>query len=43
MTIGYIALVFLGILVAGGLMYGASKLVKHVDQQGGPSAGAGGR
>ena len=39
MTVGYIALVFLGLLVAGGLLYGASKLVKHFDRQGGPSAG----
>jgi hypothetical protein len=39
MTIGYIALVFFGLLVAGGLLYGARKLVKHFDQQDGPSAG----
>ena len=39
MTIGYIVLVFLGLLVAGGLLYGASKLVKNFDRQDGPSAG----
>jgi hypothetical protein len=39
MTIGYIALVFLGLLVAGGLQYGASRLVIHFDRQDGPSAG----
>ena len=39
MTIGYIVLVFLGLLVAGGLLYGASKLVKHIDRQSGPPAG----
>ena len=39
MTIGYIVLVFLGLLVAGGLLYGANKLVKSFDRQGGPSAG----
>lgn len=39
MTIGYIALVFLGLLVAGGLLYGASRLVKHIDRQDGPSPG----
>ena len=39
MTIGYIALTFLGILVAGGLLYGASRLVKSVDHQDGPTTG----
>jgi hypothetical protein len=39
MTFGYIALVFLGLLVAGGLLYGASKLVKNFDRKGGPPAG----
>ena len=39
MTIGYIALVLLGLLVAGGLLYLASKLVKNVDRKGGSSAG----
>jgi hypothetical protein len=39
MTIGYIVLIFLGLLVAGGLLYGAGRLVKHFDQQDGPPAG----
>jgi hypothetical protein len=39
MTIGYIALVFFGLLVAGGLLYGARTLVKRFDPQDGPSAG----
>jgi hypothetical protein len=39
MTIGYIVLVILGLLVAGGLMYGASRLVKHFDRGDRPSAG----
>ena len=39
MTIGYIALTFFGILVAGGLLYGASRLVKSVDHQDGPPTG----
>ena len=36
MTIGYIILVILGLLVAGGLLYGANKLVKRLDQRAGP-------
>ena len=39
MTIGYIVLVILGLLVAGGLMYGANRLVKSFDRQGGPFDG----
>ena len=32
MSIGYIALVILGLVVAGSLMYGASALVKYFDR-----------
>ncbi|MEH6584625.1 MAG: hypothetical protein V7754_22045 [Halioglobus sp.] len=39
MTIIYIVLTFLGLLVAGGLLYGVNRLVKHLDRQGGPPAG----
>ena len=39
MTIGYIALIILGLLVAGGLLYSASRLVKHFDRQDEKSAG----
>ncbi|MEH6583763.1 MAG: hypothetical protein V7754_17650 [Halioglobus sp.] len=39
MTIGYIVLVILGLLVAGGLMYGASRLVKGFDRSDGPVDG----
>jgi hypothetical protein len=41
MTIGYIVLVILGLLVAGGLLYGAKRLVKGLDQQDGPFDGEG--
>ena len=39
MTIGYIVLVILGLLAAGGLMYGANKMVKGFDQRDGPVDG----
>ena len=39
MTIGYIVLVILGLLVAGGLMYGANKMVKGFDQRDRPVDG----
>jgi len=41
MTIGYIALVILGLLVAGGLLYGAIRLVKGFDRRDGPVDGEG--
>ena len=34
MTIGYIVLVVLGLLVAGGLLYGAKRLVKGLETRG---------
>ena len=39
MTVGSIMLTFLGLLAAGGLLYGASRLVKRLDQQDRPSSG----
>jgi hypothetical protein len=41
MTIGYIVLVILGLLVAGGLLYGAKRLVKGFDRRDGPFDGEG--
>ena len=41
MTIGYIVLVILGLLVAGGLLYGAKRLVKGIDRREGPYDGEG--
>jgi hypothetical protein len=41
MTIGYIALVILGLLVAGGLLYSAKRLVDGFDRQDGPFDGEG--
>ena len=39
MTIGYIILVILGLLVAGGLMYIAKRLVKGIERREGPFDG----
>ena len=39
MTIGYIVLIILGLLVAGGLMYGANRLVKSFDRKDEPFDG----
>jgi hypothetical protein len=39
MTIGHIILVVLGLLVAGGLLYSANKLVKSFDREDRPFDG----
>jgi hypothetical protein len=33
MTVGYIIMVILGLLVAGGLMYSAKRLVKGIERR----------